>query len=84
MKNNSDLFWALPGMRIKAAIPTRWLGIEKLERGKWIWLKGKIISMPSDNTIVVKLWTRKYKWLKVNDMMCFRRDGKFVKIVKQL
>lgn len=46
--------------------------------------KRKIISTPSDNTIVVKLWTRKYKWLKVNDMMCFRRDGKFVKIVKQL
>lgn len=42
MKNNNDLFWALPGMRIKAAIPTRWLGIEKLERGKWIWLKGKL------------------------------------------
>lgn len=84
MKNKDDLFWALPGMRIKMSLPTKWCGLEKIHKSPTIWLKGKIVSMPSDNAMVVKLWSRKYKWLKIDDMMCFRKDGKFRKIVKQL
>ncbi len=81
MKNKKDITEPYVGMRIKMALPTSYCEVPSKKPLQW--LKGKVISMPNNNTIVVSIWSKKWKF-RIDDMMCFRKNGKFIKIVEQL
>ena len=80
MKNNKDITEPYVGMRIKIALPTRWC--EVIDDSPYQWLKGKIIEVPNQNTIVVSVKSKKVG--RIDRMMCFRTNNKFLKVIKQL
>jgi hypothetical protein len=80
MRNNKSITNPKLGMRIKIALPTSWCQVHN--DSPYCWLKGKIIEIPNDKTIVISIWSKKVG--KIERMMCFKRDGIFQKIIKQL
>ena len=81
MRNNKEIKDVYVGMRIKMALPTSWCQVRS--NSPYHWLKGKIIEIPSDNCIIVSIYSKKVG--RINRMMCFRnkKTGKFDKIIKQ-
>ena len=82
MKNNKEINNPYVGMRIKIALPTKWCQVKS--NSLYQWLKGKIIEIPTNNCIIVSIYSKKVG--RIERMMCFRNKdtGKFDKIIKQL
>lgn len=82
MKNKKEITEPYVGMRIKIVLPSSWCQIKTPK--KVLWLKGKVTEVSSKNSISVKIWSRKYWWLKVDSMFCIRKNGVYPNIVKQM
>lgn len=82
MRNNKSISNPVVGMRIKIALPTIWCQI--YSDSLYHWMKGKIIKVPNNDTIVISIWSKKVG--RINNMMCFRdkKTGNFNKIIKQI
>ena len=79
MRNNKPITDAYVGMRIKIALPTTWCEVHS--DSPYQWLKGKVIEMPNENTIVINIWSKRVG--RINRMMCFKKDGVFQNIIRQ-
>lgn len=82
MKNKTEITEPYVGMRIKIALPTRWCQIKTCKKN--LWLKGIVTQVATKDSICVRIWSMKYKHLKIDSMFCMRKNGVFPNIVKQL
>lgn len=79
MRNNKEITEPYVGMRIKIALPTSWCQVRSASPMQW--LKGRIIEIPNEKTIVVSIWSRRVG--RIPRMMCFRKEnGAFDHIIK--
>ena len=81
MRNNIPIKEPYVGMRIKVKLPTMWCQIHS--DSPYHLMKGKVIEMPNEKTIVISIWSKKCG--KIDRMMCFKSlNGYFNNIFKQL
>lgn len=78
MRNNKSITDSFIGMKIKIRLPTSWCQV--ISNSPYQWLKGKVIEIPNNNTIIVNVKSKAVG--RIERMMCFRKDGVFPKIIE--
>ena len=80
MRNNKSITDAYVGMRIKIRLPAVYCRVKT--DSSYHWMKGYVKEVYNNEAIVVSIYSKKCG--RINRMMCFKKNGKYNKIIKQL